>query len=91
MVTAQVLEVTHTVEDNVGHVGDKVLDVDCYGRQPGPIRLPASTTRSRWSLMVRNHFCSVNKKICLTLVYLEGKETRVAIQQVADDMDQVKR
>ena len=27
----------------------------------------------------------------LTLVYPVGKETRVAIQQVADDMDQVKR
>ena len=39
----------------------------------------------------RNCFRSVNKRICVTLVYLEGKETRVVIQQVADDMDQVKR
>jgi hypothetical protein len=28
VVTAQVLEATHTVEDKVGRVGDKVLDVD---------------------------------------------------------------
>ena len=43
--------------------------------------------------MVRNRNCfrSVNKRIRVTLVYLEGKETRAAIQQVADDMDQVKR
>jgi hypothetical protein len=28
MVTAQVLEATHTVDDRVGRVGDKVLDVN---------------------------------------------------------------
>ena len=39
--------------------------------------------------MVRSCFGSVNKRICLTLMFLEGKETRVTIQQVADDMDQV--
>ena len=39
--------------------------------------------------MVRSCFGSVNRRICLTLMFLEGKETRVTIQQVADDMDQV--
>src|SRR6266852_5631006 len=42
--------------------------------------------------MVRNRLCSVNKTIYSSiLMNLEGKETRVVIQQVADDMDQVKR
>jgi hypothetical protein len=40
--------------------------------------------------MVRNRFSSVNTRIQSILVYVEGKETRAVIQQVADDMDQVK-
>ena len=41
--------------------------------------------------MVRNRLWPVNERACLTPAYLEVKETRVAIQQVVDDMDQVKR
>ena len=40
--------------------------------------------------MVRNRLSSVNKRINSILMYLDGKETRVVIQQVADEMDQVK-
>jgi hypothetical protein len=41
--------------------------------------------------MVRNCLRPINKKIYSVVMYLEGKKTRVVIQQVADDMDQVKR
>ena len=40
--------------------------------------------------MVRNLLSSVNRIIHSILMCLEGKETRAVIQQVADDMDQVK-
>jgi hypothetical protein len=46
------------------------------------IRWPASTTRSQWSLMVRNCLRSVNKRTYLTLMCLEGKETRIVMDQV---------
>ncbi|KAF8494411.1 hypothetical protein F5888DRAFT_657141 [Russula emetica] len=71
MVTAQVLEATHTVDDKVGRVEDKVVGID-------------------------DRVASVDDKVKavddkVAVVIDEGKETRVVIQQVADDMDQVKR
>ena len=41
--------------------------------------------------MVRNPLSSVNERIYSILMCLDGKETRTVIQQVADDMDKVKR
>jgi hypothetical protein len=47
--------------------------------------------RPWWAMMVRNRRRSVMGRIHLTLVFPGGKETKVVIQQVADNMDQVKR
>jgi hypothetical protein len=41
--------------------------------------------------MVRDRLRVVTKRKCSTLLCLEGKQTRVVIQQTANDMDQVKR
>ena len=84
MVNAQVLEATHTVDDirvventvlvvdnRVAGVDDRVASVD------DKVTIRLSTTKSRWSLMVRNRFLPANKTICLTLICLV--------------MDQVKR
>jgi hypothetical protein len=55
MVTAQVLEATHTVEDKVLDVDNKVARVD--DRVAGvDSNVRPSTTRSRWFLMVRDRF-----------------------------------
>ena len=40
--------------------------------------------------MVRDHPSSINKRMYSILMCVEGKETRLVMQQVADDMDQVK-
>ena len=82
MVTAQVLEATHTVEDRVLDVDNRVTGVDNH----------VKAIDDKVAVVIDGALFSISQQENgLTLVYLEGQETRVAVQQVADDMDQVKR
>ena len=124
MVTAQVLEATHTVDDNVGRVEDKVLEVDnkVAGVDERVTRVDdrVASVDDRVA-RVDERVASVDERVtsvddCVKAIddkvavvidgaqpslisqqqsifnsdYPEGKETMVVIQQVADDMDQVK-
>ncbi|KAI0270842.1 hypothetical protein BGY98DRAFT_1179736, partial [Russula aff. rugulosa BPL654] len=88
MVTAQVLEVTHAVDDGVGRVGDGVPDGSPCRRKVAGIDDMVARVDERVA-GVDDHVKAIDDKVAVVID--EGKETRVAIQQVADDMDQVKR
>ena len=83
MVTAQVLEATHTVEDRVLDVDNRVAGVDSH--------VKAIDDKVAVVIDGAQPFLISQQANVLSLVYLEGKETRVAVQQVADDMDKVRR
>ncbi|KAI0265236.1 hypothetical protein BGY98DRAFT_1181612 [Russula aff. rugulosa BPL654] len=99
MVTAQVLEATHAVDDRVGRVGDGVLDVSnmVAGVDDRVARVDEKVAG------IDDMVARVDERVAgvddyvkaiddqVAVVIDEGKETRVAIQRVADDMDQVKR
>jgi hypothetical protein len=96
MVAAQVLKAAHTVDDKVGRVEEKVLDV---GNQVTGVddRVAGVDDRvagvdDRVAGVIDGALPSLigQPQNILTLVRLERKETKVVIQQVADDMDQVK-
>jgi hypothetical protein len=103
MATAQVLRVTHTVDDRVRVVEDKVLDVDervagIDDRVAGvdhrvvsvDDRVKAIDDKVAVVIDGAQPSLVITKGTCLTLICLKGKETRVVIQQMAKDMDQGK-
>jgi hypothetical protein len=67
MATAQGLKATHTVCDRVTSVDDKVKAVD------NKVTMVIDGTR---------RLRTVIKRACLTLLYLEGKQARVVMDQV---------
>jgi anion-transporting ArsA/GET3 family ATPase len=89
MATAQVLKAAHTVDDRVGVVENVVLDVD---NKVAGVDDHVKAIDDKVAVVIDGAQPSLisQQEIYLILMCLEGKETRVVIQQLADDMDQVK-
>ncbi|KAF8459969.1 hypothetical protein DFH94DRAFT_849315, partial [Russula ochroleuca] len=85
MATAQVLKVTHTVDERVMGVMDKVLVVD--NRVAGVDNRVAVVDDRVTS--VDDRVKAVNDKVAEVID--DGKQARVVFQQTATDVDQVKR
>jgi len=93
MVAAQVLQATHAVDDKVGRVEDKVLDkVAGVDERVASVGDHVKAIDDKVAAAIDGALPSLigQPQNILTLVRLERKETKVVIQQVADDMDQVK-
>ena len=80
MATAQVLKATHAVDDKVVRVENKVDGID-----EGVDRVNERVICGKQPSLISQQGNTQSILMCL-----EGKETRLAIQKVADDMDQVK-
>ena len=87
MATAQVLKVTHSVDDRVREVGNEVLDVD---NKVAGVNDNVKAIDSKVTVAIDGTQPSPISQYSI-LMCLDGKRTRVVIQQVADDMGQVKR
>ncbi|KAF8494338.1 hypothetical protein F5888DRAFT_652217 [Russula emetica] len=106
MATAQVLKATHTVDDRVRVVENRVLDVDNKVTDVDDRVAGVDDRVARVDervIGVDERVAGVDERVAgvddyvkaiddkVAVVVDDGKETRIVIQQVADDMDQVKR
>ena len=90
IVTAQVLGATHTIEDRVIDVDNRVVGVD---DRVASVDNKVKAVDDKVAMVIDGTPLPLigHQEGMLTLMCLEGKETRVVIRQVADDMEQVKR
>jgi hypothetical protein len=82
MATAQILKVTHTVDDRVRRVDDRVAGMNDRVRAIDD--KVAGVVAGEQTIFTQ----CLNK--LLTLIHLDGKEVKFAVQQAVDSIDQVK-
>jgi murein tripeptide amidase MpaA len=97
MATAQVLKVAHTVDERVRGVADRVDDVDDrvarVDERVASVDERVMTVQDNVAVVI-NGMLIISSQPTEKFVYPhlpDGKDTRAVMQQVANDVDQVKR
>jgi hypothetical protein len=89
MATAQVLKVTHTVDDRVREVTDKVVGVD---NRVASVDDRVKVVDDKVAEVIDGAQYIFNQPLKMfSPMRIDGKQARVVIQQTATDVDQMKR